>query len=72
VPLRATRVSIDLEDTCNHFGAHRESASASFFDLHAARLTPEASRANIPVDVGLLTAVSCGAESDSVVRGAGT
>jgi len=64
----ATRVTIDLEDSVPiHFRTHRES-DRIFFDLHAARLTPEVARGSIAVDGVLLTAVRVAQNHGGVVR----
>ena len=64
----ATRVTIDLEDSVQYTSGRIANPERIFFDLHAARLTPEAARANIRVDGGLLTAVRVAQNHDSVVR----
>jgi len=46
----ATRVTIDLEDNVQYTSGRIANPERIFFDLHAARLTPEAARANIRVD----------------------
>jgi N-acetylmuramoyl-L-alanine amidase len=64
----ATRVTIDLEDSVQYTSGRIANPERIFFDLHAARLTPEAARANIHVDGGLLTAVRVAQNHDGVVR----
>src|SRR6202171_1928068 len=64
----ATRVTIDLEDSVQYTSGRIANPERIFFDLHAARLTPEAARANIRVDGGLLTAVRVAQNHDGVVR----
>src|ERR1700687_1729620 len=63
----ATRVTIDLEDSVQYTSGRIANPERIFFDLHAARLTPEAARANIRVDGGLLTAVRGAQNHDGVV-----
>src|SRR6202035_1988894 len=53
----ATRVTIDLEDTVQYSSARIANPDRIFFDIHAARLTPEVAKANVRVDGDLLTAV---------------
>src|SRR5258708_22257373 len=64
----ATRVTIDLEDNVQYTSGRIANPERIFFDLHAARLTPEAARANIHVDGGLLTAVRVAQNHDGVGR----
>jgi len=64
----ATRVTIDLEDSVQYASGRIANPDRIFFDLHAARLTPEAARGNIHVDGGLLTAVRVAQNHDGVVR----
>src|SRR5258707_3146767 len=64
----ATRVTIDLGDSVQYTSGRIANPERIFFDLHAARLTPEAARANIRVDGGLLTAVRVAQNHDSAVR----
>jgi len=64
----ATRVTIDLEDSVQYTSGRIANPERIFFDLHAARLTPEAARGNIRVDGGLLTAVRVAQNHDGVVR----
>src|SRR5260370_32773181 len=64
----ATRVTIDLEDSVQYTSGRIANPDRIFFDLHAARLTPEVARANIRVDGGLLTAVRVAQNHGGVVR----
>ncbi|HEV1994177.1 MAG TPA: N-acetylmuramoyl-L-alanine amidase [Candidatus Acidoferrum sp.] len=64
----ATRVTIDLEDSVQYASGRIANPDRIFFDLHAARLTPEVARGNIRVDGGLLTAVRVAQNHDGVVR----
>src|SRR5712692_7118170 len=64
----ATRVTIDLEDTVQYASGRIANPDRIFFDLHAARLTPEVARGNIHVDGGLLTAVRVAQNHNGVVR----
>jgi len=64
----ATRVTIDLENTVQYTSGRIASPDRIFFDLHAARLTPEVARGNIHVDGTLLTAVRVAQNHSGVVR----
>jgi N-acetylmuramoyl-L-alanine amidase len=64
----ATRVTIDLEDSVQYVSGRIANPDRIFFDLHAARLTPEAARGSIHVDGGLLTAVRVAQNHNGVVR----
>jgi N-acetylmuramoyl-L-alanine amidase len=64
----ATRVTIDLEDSVQYTSGRIANPERIFFDLHAARLTPEVARANIHVDGDLLTAVRVAQNHGGVVR----
>jgi N-acetylmuramoyl-L-alanine amidase len=64
----STRVTIDLEDSVEYTSAHIANPDRIFFDLHAARLTPEVSRGNIKVDGDLLRAVRVAQNQTGVVR----
>jgi N-acetylmuramoyl-L-alanine amidase len=64
----ATRVTIDLEDSVQYSSGRIANPERIFFDLHAARLTPEAARGNIHVEGGLLTAVRVAQNHGGVVR----
>jgi N-acetylmuramoyl-L-alanine amidase len=64
----STRVTIDLEDLVEYASARIRNPDRIFFDLHAARLTPELARQNIHVDGGLLTDVRVAQNQAGVVR----
>jgi N-acetylmuramoyl-L-alanine amidase len=64
----ATRVTIDLEDSVQYTSGRIANPDRIFFDLHAARLTPEVAHGNIRVDGGLLTAVRVAQNHNGVVR----
>src|SRR5258707_11611688 len=64
----ATRVTIDLEDSVHYTSGRIANPERIFFDLHAARLTPEVARTNIHVEGGLLTAVRAAQNHQGVVR----
>jgi len=64
----ATRVTIDLEDSVQYASGRIANPDRIFFDLHAAKLTPEVARENIRVDGGLLTAVRVAQNHQGVVR----
>src|SRR5467141_1843764 len=64
----ATRVTIDLEDSVQYTSGRIANPERIFFDLHAARLTPDVARGNIHVDGGLLTAVRVAQNHQGVVR----
>ncbi len=64
----ATRVTIDLEDSVQYTSGRIANPDRIFFDLHAARLTPEVARGNIHVDGLLLTAVRVAQNHSGVVR----
>jgi N-acetylmuramoyl-L-alanine amidase len=64
----ATRVTIDLEDSVQYTSRRLANPDRIFFDLHAARLTPEVARGNIHVDGSLLTAVRVAQNHNGVVR----
>src|SRR5258706_6239102 len=64
----ATRVTIDLEDSVHFVSGRIAAPDRIFFDLHAARLTPEVPRGNIRVDGRLLTAVRRAQNHNGVVR----
>jgi N-acetylmuramoyl-L-alanine amidase len=63
-----TRVTIDLEDGVQYASGRIANPERIFFDLHAARLTPEVARGNVHVDGGLLTAVRVAQNHEGVVR----
>jgi len=62
------RVTIDLEDSVQYASGRIANPERIFFDLHAARLTPEVARGNVHVDGGLLTAVRVAQNHEGVVR----
>src|SRR5712664_3847061 len=64
----ATRVTTDLEDSVQYASGRIANPERIFFDLRAARLTPEVARENIRVDGGLLTAVRVAQNHQGVVR----
>jgi N-acetylmuramoyl-L-alanine amidase len=64
----ATRVTIDLEDSVQYASGRIANPDRIFFDLHAARLTPELARGNIHVDGSLLTAIRVAQNHNGVVR----
>jgi N-acetylmuramoyl-L-alanine amidase len=64
----ATRVTIDLDDSVQYVSGRIANPDRIFFDLHAARLTPETARGNIRVEGGLLTAVRVAQNHNGVVR----
>jgi N-acetylmuramoyl-L-alanine amidase len=64
----ATRVTIDLEDSVQYMSARIAHPDRIFFDLHAARLTPEVARGSIHVEGNLLTAVRVAQNHAGVVR----
>src|SRR6266849_4364733 len=64
----ATRVTIDLEGSVQYSSGRIANPDRIFFDLHAARLTPELARGNISVNGGLLTAVRVAQNHNGVVR----
>ncbi|HXN95340.1 MAG TPA: N-acetylmuramoyl-L-alanine amidase [Candidatus Acidoferrales bacterium] len=64
----AARVTIDLEDSVVYTSGRIANPDRIFFDLHAARLTPEVARGNVHVEGGLLTAVRVAQNHSGVVR----
>src|SRR5713101_940625 len=64
----STRVTIDLEDLVQYASARIRNPDRIFFDLHAARLTPELAGQNIHVEGNLLSAVRVGQNQAGVVR----
>src|ERR1700719_2031331 len=64
----STRVTIDLEDLVQYDSARIRNPDRIFFDLHAARLTPELARQNIHVEGDLLSAVRVAQNQSGVVR----
>jgi N-acetylmuramoyl-L-alanine amidase len=65
---QTTRVTIDLENTVQYLSGRIANPDRIFFDLHAARLTPEVARGNIHVEGELLTAVRVAQNHAGVVR----
>lgn len=63
-----TRIVIDLEDTVQYASARISNPDRIFFDLHAAKLTPELARGNIQVAGNLLTAIRVAQNQAGVVR----
>jgi N-acetylmuramoyl-L-alanine amidase len=63
-----TRVTIDLDDSVQYTSGRIANPDRIFFDLHAARLTPEVTRGNIHYDGGMLTAVRVAQNHNGVVR----
>ena len=64
----STRVTIDLEDSVEYTSARIANPERIFFDLHAARLTPEVARGNITVEGDLLRGVRVAQNQTGVVR----
>jgi len=64
----STRVTIDLDDSVKYSSARIRNPDRIFFDLVAARLTPELARAKIHVEGDLLTAVRVAQNQAGVVR----
>jgi N-acetylmuramoyl-L-alanine amidase len=64
----STRVTIDLEDLVQYASARIRNPDRIFFDLHAARLTPELARQNIHVEGDLLSAVRVAQNQAGIVR----
>lgn len=64
----STRVTIDLEDSVQYTSARISHPDRIFFDLHAARLTPELLRGSIHVEGNLLSAVRVAQNQAGVVR----
>ncbi|MCU1241772.1 MAG: N-acetylmuramoyl-L-alanine amidase [Candidatus Acidoferrum typicum] len=64
----ATRVTIDLEDLVQYDSARIRNPDRIFFDLHAARLTPELARQNIHVEGELLSEVRVAQNQSGIVR----
>src|SRR6266567_4732234 len=63
-----TRVTIDLENSVEFTSGRITNPERIFFDLHAARLTPEIARSSIHVEGNLLTAVRVAQNHAGVVR----
>jgi N-acetylmuramoyl-L-alanine amidase len=64
----STRVTIDLEDLVQYASARIRNPDRIFFDLHAARLTPELARQNIHAEGDLLSEVRVAQNQAGVVR----
>jgi len=64
----ATRITIDLDDSVQYTSGRIANPDRIFFDLHAARLTPEVARGSIRVEGTLLTAVRVAQNHNGVVR----
>jgi N-acetylmuramoyl-L-alanine amidase len=64
----STRVTIDLEDAVQYSSARIRNPDRIFFDIHAARLTPEVAKAAIRVEGDLLTAVRAAQNHAGIVR----
>src|SRR5436853_2314117 len=64
----ATRVTIDLDNTVQFSSARISNPDRIFFDLHAARLTPEVARSSIHVEGDLLSTVRVAQNHAGVVR----
>src|SRR5215467_5544843 len=64
----ATRVTIDLENSVEFTSGRISNPERIFFDLHAARLSPEVARNSIHVEGDLLTAVRVAQNHSGVVR----
>jgi len=64
----STRITIDLEDSVQYSSARIRNPDRIFFDLHAARLTPEIARGSIHVEGDLLTDVRVAQNQAGVVR----
>ncbi len=63
-----TRVTIDLDNSVEFTSGRITNPERIFFDLHAARLTPEIARSSIHVEGNLLTAVRVAQNHAGVVR----
>lgn len=64
----STRVTIDLEDAVQYTSGRIANPDRIFFDLHAARLTPEIAHGTVRVSGDLLTAVRVAQNQSGVVR----
>jgi N-acetylmuramoyl-L-alanine amidase len=64
----STRITIDLEDSVQYSSARIRNPDRIFFDLHAARLTPEIAKGGIQVEGNLLTDVRVAQNQAGVVR----
>jgi len=63
-----TRVTIELDDSVEFTSGRVSNPDRIFFDLHAARLSPEVARSSIHVEGDLLTAVRVAQNHSGVVR----
>jgi N-acetylmuramoyl-L-alanine amidase len=63
-----TRVTIQLEDRVEYSAARIGNPERIFFDLHTAKLTPQAAKKAVQVEGGLLTAVRVGQYHAGIVR----
>jgi N-acetylmuramoyl-L-alanine amidase len=64
----STRITIDLEDRVQYTSARIRNPDRIFFDLHAARLTPEIAKSSIHVEGDLLTDIRVAQNQAGVVR----
>ena len=64
----ATRVTIDLDNSVEFTSGRIANPDRIFFDLHAARLTPEVARSSIRVEGDLLSTVRVAQNHAGVVR----
>src|SRR4029077_7888960 len=63
-----TRVTIQLEDRVEYSSARLQNPEGIFFDLHTAKLTPEAAKKAVDVEGVLLTAVRVAQYDAGIVR----
>jgi N-acetylmuramoyl-L-alanine amidase len=63
-----TRVTIQLEDRVEYSSARLQNPERIFFDLHVAKLTPEAARKAVHVEGPLLSSVRVGQYHPGIVR----
>jgi N-acetylmuramoyl-L-alanine amidase len=63
-----TRVTIQLEDRVEYSSARLQNPERIFFDLHLAKLTPEAARKAVHVEGPLLSSVRVGQYHPGIVR----
>jgi len=63
-----TRVTIQLEDRVEYSSARLQNPERIFFDLHVAKLTPEAARKAVHVEGPLLSSVRVGQYHAGIVR----
>jgi N-acetylmuramoyl-L-alanine amidase len=64
----SARVTIDLDDAAQYSSARIRNPDRIFFDIHAAKLTPELAKAKIHVEGDMLTAVRVAQNQAGVVR----